>query len=104
MKQLNTIQSNIMRLYKADPNTVNDDALLIARYWYKFDKWEDIQGSLYDKLKTATSGDSITRARRWLHEHDYIKYDKQVDEIRYQKFVETTNEYGEKVMIQRRMT
>lgn len=98
MKKLTGIQKNILKLYEADNNVVNDDALLISRYWYLFDGWESIQGTLYDKLKTVTSGDSITRARRYLHEYGYIEYSKEMNKIREKKYVEALDEYGQRYM------
>lgn len=98
MKQLSGIQANIMELYRADPNVVNEDALLISRYWYAFDNWEHIDGTLYDKLKRVTSGDSITRARRYLHENSYIEYSPEADQIREKRFVEMRDEHGERYM------
>lgn len=100
MKQLSGIQANVMELYRADPNVVNEDALLISRYWYAFDNWEHIDGTLYDKLKRVTSGDSITRARRFLHEHGHIEYSPEADQARERKFIEKLDEYGNRYMVE----
>ena len=99
-KPLTGIQANVLKLYETDPSCVNEDALLVSRYWYAYDKWETLQGNLHEKLKAVTSWDSITRARRYLHEHEYIEYSAEVDKIREIKYKEALDEYGQKVMIQ----
>lgn len=100
MKQLSGVQANIMELYRADPNVVNDDALLISRYWYAFDNWEHIDGTLYDKMKRATTPETITRARRDLYQHGYIEYSPEADKARERKFIEKLDEYGQRYMVE----
>ena len=91
--KLSAIQRNVIKLYELDENVVNEDSLLLARYWWAYDKWNP-QDDLYTNLKKVTPAESITRARRWLHEHNYIEYSKDADTRREEQYKEKTEEYS----------
>lgn len=93
-KQLTGIQASVLKLWKADMTICDDDDRLVATYWHVFDKWDSLNGNLYDKLKAATSYDSITRARRYLNEHSHITYSKDAQERREEQYKEKTEQYS----------
>jgi hypothetical protein len=94
-KPLTGIQRNVLTLYEVDNNVVNDDSLLLARYWWAYDKWNP-QDDLYTNLKRMTPAESITRARRWLHEYGHIKYSEAAESRREDQYIEKTEEYSQR--------
>lgn len=97
MRKLNGIENNILKLYKENQDVVNDDALLTSEYWKKFDGWVQSM-PLYWNLQQVTPSESVTRARRKLHELDLVKYSTDADKARERRYVEMRDEHGEIVM------
>ena len=87
------IKDIIRKLYDQDKMVVNDDNLLVSRVWLELG-WSDYK-SLYANLTDLPSAETITRARRKLHQDGEIEYSKEVDEARFKKFIEMKEEYSE---------
>ena len=81
------------RLLKDNPRLRDSDQWLIFAFW----ETEGLRLTDEQKLKLAslTTAETITRARRELRAE--LPGSKEVEKVRYQKFVAYTNEYGEKV-------
>lgn len=88
------IRTNVLKLYAEDHNVVNDDAKLLERYHIQFDGWLESR-SLYWNLSHATPGESITRARRRLHELGLIKYSTDALEARTERFIEERDDHSD---------
>lgn len=86
------IDAMIRALYKERPTIVDDDAKLVAAIWHNLG-W-DYTATLYENLRVMPQADTITRARRKLHEQGEIRYSEDVDAKRFKKFTEITDEYG----------
>lgn len=82
----------VLRVYKEDSNLVNSDKDLIPAVW-RLEGWSDGR-SLEDNFRRVSNPESITRARRKLHEQGTIKYSKQSEDKRYEQFKEKREEYG----------
>lgn len=93
-KQLTGIQANLLKLWKSDQTICDNDDRMVAMYWTVFDRWDSIEGNLYEKLKSMTSYDSLTRARRLLNEYSYITYSKDAQKRREEQYKEKTEEYS----------
>lgn len=63
------MRDTILKLVKNDPRCANDDKLLIAKVWWT-EGWHDKK--LYEHIKTVSTPESITRARRKLVEEGLI--------------------------------
>lgn len=85
------MQQRVLKVIKDNPGAENDDAKLLECYWRQVDGWVESM-TLYWNLQRVTSSESITRARRKLHELGYIKYSKSADKAREDRFVEMRNE------------
>lgn len=77
-------QALVLAVIKANPSIANNDADLIAAVWRK-EGWND-NLSLEANIKRVTRSETITRARRKLHEDGYIKYSEQSDKDRTEAF------------------
>lgn len=67
------IKQNVLRIINECHEAADDDALLFAKYWERFDGWSN-NVSLYDNLRRVTRPETITRRRRELHEAGLIQY------------------------------
>ena len=72
---INKKQALVLSVIKANPSVANNDADLIAAVWRK-EGWND-NLSLEANIKRVTRSETITRARRKLHEDGHITYSKQ---------------------------
>lgn len=86
------IDKMILALYKERPTIVDDDAKLVAAIWHNLG-W-DYTATLYENLKVMPQADTITRARRKLHERGEIRYSEAADARRFKKFTEVRDEHG----------
>ena len=84
-------RDKIVRLVKADQRYADDDKLLIAAIWYE-EGWRDPE--LYQKLKNATSPETIRRTRAKLVEEGVITPSEKVTEARYNDFQEAKDDLG----------
>lgn len=89
---MNKKQKLVYQVIQDKPYVVNDDADLIAAVWRK-EGWDD-GVALEDNLKRVTRPETITRARRKLHEDGHIKYSKDADTRRYEAFTNAKQEYS----------
>lgn len=78
------IDRAILAIYSRYPHVVNDDALLLDAVW-RLLGWDETK-SLLHNLKKLPRPESITRARRRLHEQGHIAYSKEADDRRMQEF------------------
>jgi len=86
----------ILALYAQRPTIVDDDAKLQAGIWHNLG-W-DYTATLYENLRKMPRAESITRARRTLHEKGLIKYSPEVEAKRYKKYIEITAEKSDHSM------
>lgn len=91
MNKLTPLQTRVLGIIKRHPNAADDDSDLLSRYWYAFDGWND-DNPLYDNLRKATSPESLSRARRKLHELGYIQYSSEAYEAREKLFKQYQDE------------
>lgn len=94
---MSRVEDLILQAYATDPKVVDHDWYLIGAMW-KLDGWDDGK-SLFENLKVAIQAESITRARRKLHEDGKIKYSDEAEERRYEQYKEKTEEYGSPTVI-----
>jgi len=87
MKDLSKV---ILKLYKQNPNIVNDDKELIAAIWYE-QGWID-NAPLASNLYRVSNPESITRVRRKLHEQGLIQYSPSALKRRTGEFIRYRNE------------
>lgn len=86
------IEELVLEAYTRDPNTVNDDKYLIPAVW-KLEGWDD-DDSLFRNFRKVSNPESITRARRKLHEDGFIKYSEKATERRMKEYKEATEKFG----------
>lgn len=86
------IDKAILAIYSRYPQAVNDDAVLLDAVW-RLLGWDESQSLLYN-LKRLPRPESITRARRKLHEHGKIVYSKQALERRTEAFKAARDEHA----------
>lgn len=84
MKTKRPIDRAILAIYSRYPQVVNDDALLLDAVW-RLLGWDESK-TLLENLRKLPRPESITRARRRLHEQGHIVYSKAADERRMQEF------------------
>lgn len=89
---MNKKQRLVYQVIQTSPWVANNDADLIAAVWRK-EGWDDSR-SLEDNIKQVTRPETITRARRKLHEDGFIQYSKEADGRRYEAFLNARDEYG----------
>lgn len=80
-----TLKKMVVDAYHADPEIVNDDALLLAYVWGRLG-WND-HASLEANLRRMPRPESVTRRRREAHEEGLIKYSKKALEDRTEAFI-----------------
>lgn len=83
---LTKVQTFILSVIRMNNGIQNDDAELIATVW-ALQGW-DYSDSLYANLKKVTNPETITRARRKLHELGYITYSKDADAAREKNYIQ----------------
>lgn len=87
MGKLDKIKRVILQLYLKDKSIVNDDRKLLAKV-YEYYGWS-YRTSIYENLLRMPSAESVTRARRKLHEDGLISYSQKALDMRIDEF----NEY-----------
>lgn len=87
-----SIDDAILAIYARYPQAVNDDAVLLDTVW-RLLGWDESK-SLYYNLVRLPRPESITRARRKLHEDGKIVYSKQAMERRTKEFVAKRDQYS----------
>lgn len=93
MTERRTIDQHILAIYAEAPHIVNNDDTLTAYVWTR-QGWSEGK-TLLQNLQGVSRQDEITRRRRKLHEEGKIKYSKEVEEARFKKYKEKTEEYGQ---------
>jgi len=86
------IDKAILAIYNRYPEAVNDDAVLLDAVW-RLLGWDESKSLLYN-LKRLPRPESITRARRKLHEDGKIVYSKLALERRTDEFIAKRDEYS----------
>jgi len=89
---MSKVEDLILEAYATDPKVVDEDWYLMGAVW-KLDGWDENKG-LFQNLKSSISAESITRARRKLHEDGRIKYSKDAEDRRYEEYKKKTDEYS----------
>jgi hypothetical protein len=69
-----------MAAYSANPAVVDTEIMLLEAIW-KIEGWDESK-SLYWNLSLVTHPESLSRARRRLHELGLISYSKDAKKIR----------------------
>lgn len=89
------VTQRVENLLKYLPELRNSDKLLLLAYWRK--EGLDLSAEQERKFMLVTTAESITRARRALR----AKYpgSKEVEEVRFTKYVEARDEYGQPIMV-----
>ena len=117
---LNKKQQLVYDVIQRTPEAADDDALLLERYWIEVDNWNESK-SLYWNLQRATRPETISRRRRELFNMNLITYSDTSLKTRTEaykaerdvhsgyeivkagivskKYMEITNEHGERVMV-----
>ncbi len=90
MKQLTPKDKRVLKVINDNPGSQNDDAKLLEVFW-KSEGWND-DHSLYWNLSRVTPAESVTRSRRALHELGYIKYSKDADKAREDRYKQELEE------------
>ena len=90
-------QQHILDVIEANPGIQNDEMKLLEAVWLA-EGWDQSK-SLSFNLIRVTHPETISRCRRLLHEKEYITYSEKSDKKRYKTYIEMTNEYGERVMV-----
>lgn len=86
------VDKAILAIYAKYPHAVNDDAILLDCVW-RLLGWDETK-SLYWNLSRLPRPESITRARRKLHEQGKIVYSKQAHDRRMKAFVAARDEHS----------
>ena len=97
MSKLSKNQQLVINAYKNDPKCVNDEDLLLEAVWLK-QGWDNTK-SLYWNLQRVSHPESLSRARRKLHELGLIKYSDEALERRTGYYKQMTDEYGQPIMV-----
>jgi hypothetical protein len=88
-------QQLVMTAYNIDNNCVNDEHLLLERVWLE-SGWDDTK-SLYWNLQRMPHPESISRARRKLHEMGLIRYSDKALKHRIDAYKDAREQYGQPV-------
>jgi len=97
MRRLTDKQQKVMAAYDTDPNCVNEEHRLLEAVWLK-EGWDNNR-SLYWNLQRVSHPESISRARRKLHELGLITYSEESLERRMGYYKEMQDEYGQPYMV-----
>lgn len=90
---LTKAQQLVLRVIQANEGVQNDETKLLEAVWY-FEGWDDSK-SLYWNLSRVTHPETISRARRKLHELGLISYSKDAERARYEAYKKDTNTYSD---------
>ena len=71
------IQDRVLRVIHSNPGVEDDDKQLLAAVWRE-EGWNDSL-TLLDNLKRVSNPETVTRARRKLHELGLIEYSDEAD-------------------------
>jgi len=91
--RITPLQKRVLGIIQDSPRAANDDPMLLDLYWHTYDGWDD-KKSLYSNLSRISPSESITRARRKLHELGLIVYTEDTEQARYEEFKKYKEEYG----------
>ena len=94
---MNATQKLVFEAYKNDPNCVNDENRLLEAVWLR-QGWDSAK-SLYWNLSRVSHPESLSRARRKLHELGLIKYSEEAEIRRKEQYTEMVIENGEQVVV-----
>lgn len=86
------LQQTVLQVIQDNPGVENDDCALIAAIW-RTQGWSDVR-SLEDNIERVTRPESISRARRKLHELGLISYSQAAHEMRYDAFKHEQNKHS----------
>ena len=90
--RLTKMQRTVLNKIKELPACAINDKILITGIW--IDEGWDNSKPLLDNLIKVTSPETITRARRKLHEMGLITYDKATLHKRYKEFLRVRDNRG----------
>ena len=79
------IQDKVLRVIHSNPGVEDDDKQLLAAVWRE-EGWND-NLTLIDNLKRVSNPETITRARRKLHELGLIEYSEEADARREKEMI-----------------
>ena len=88
--KLNTKSQLVLRVIYSNPGVQDDDKLLLAAVWRE-EGWND-NLTLLDNLKRVSNPETITRARRKLHELGLIEYSDEADARREKEMLRHIDE------------
>ena len=91
---MSSVEDKVLEAYNRDPRTVNDDKYLIPAVW-RLEGWDE-SSNLFENFKRVSNPESITRARRNLHEQGLIKYSKEASDRRMKEFKDHQEKFGKK--------
>jgi len=97
MRRLSKNQQLVMDAYNADPGCVNEEHRLLEFVWSQ-QGWDNTK-SLYWNLQRVSHPESLSRARRLLHEKGLITYSDEATERRMGYYKEALDEYGQPYMV-----
>ena len=69
---LNRIQKNVFAIMTKYPKAIDENPLLLERYWIEYDGWDDTK-SLYWNLTKCTRAETILRRAREVREMALVK-------------------------------
>lgn len=82
---LNLKQKNVLHIITKYPESANNEAMLLERYWVEIDGWDENK-SLYWNLQRVTRPETISRRRRELYNLGLITYSDTALETRTEAF------------------
>lgn len=91
---MSRIQDRVLRVIHSNPGVEDDDKQLLAAVWRE-EGWND-RLTLLDNLKRVSNPESITRARRKLHELGLIEYSDEADKRREKEMIRHLEENSPK--------
>lgn len=99
---MKAIEPRVEALVKQRPDLGTNDTKLWIAYISVYDGVRVIDGRVkIDDLINSTPFESVSRARRSVRTKDPTIFDAKVEEKRFEKYQQTTDEYGSPVMIYR---
>lgn len=94
--KLTGIQKKVLAVIERNPGSQDDEHKLLERYWVEVDHWDETK-SLYWNLQRSTHSESISRARRKLHELGLITYSPKALKHRTEAFNDHREQYGQDI-------
>lgn len=86
-------QQLTLEVIQRNPGCQDDEHRLLERYWIEVDKWDETK-SLYWNLQRMTHAETISRARRRLHELGLIEYSDNALKTRTKAYRQDVNRYS----------